>query len=112
MYKGEIPFSGKTGNQLGYPQDYTYVDGVWSDCVEWRNNFSFMASLRIIDYSRGRSSVKIILADEVGIEYEMFITDLMKLINLGIGPGGSTATIQWTFRKRGANYGITPLVDV
>jgi hypothetical protein len=55
----------------------------------------------------GRSSKVIILVDDMGKRYPMFVADLVKGIQEGtleIAAGQITAT--WTASKRGANYGI------
>lgn len=93
-----IPFD-KEGNQLSYA--YSWIDGK----VEWRNNYEFDATLTYSDYARGRSAVGILLCDEHGHQYSMFLSMLDELF-ISRGFEGRSVTGRWTFVKRGENYSI------
>jgi hypothetical protein len=95
MSNYQIPFD-KDGNQLSYP-DWRHN--------EWRDNYEFSTTLKIIDIERGRSAARFILEDEEGHTYQMFMKDMMNLLQ------GQKLEGNWTFCKRGSNYGITPALE-
>lgn len=95
----KIPFNKNTGNQLGYP-DYG---------CEQVDNYFFDATLTFIGFSRGRSSVKVIFQDIKGIEYEMFATNFSDLVK-GCLLDNGVITGEWSFCKRGQNYGIVKVI--
>jgi len=89
-----VPFSGDV--MEGYEPGWN--EGFWTPFTE------FTARMKFQHFSRGRSSVKLVLEDENGITYEMFAVDGQRFIQeatLGALEG------TWTFAKRGANYGLT-----
>lgn len=92
------------GNMLGY------VSG-WHREIEWRGNTPFEATLRIFELTRGRSSIKYHLIDDLtGQRWEMFVTDMLDLlttcaVNHGVVHG------RWHVVKRGTNYGISLIAD-
>lgn len=94
-----IPFDSK-GNMMEYAHPN------WAIPMSWKENCIFNATMKIYDYSRGRSSVKFILEDrDTRIRYQMFITDFIDVIrSKSLFDGVLNA--DWTFVKRGANYGI------
>lgn len=113
-----LPFD-ENGNMLGYSFDelteedidkcysegksvHTYKDGRVR--TEFRPFKNVLLSLRYIDYSRGRSSVKFIYEDDNKHRYEMFIRDIHELLitkkDIHFLCGHFTAV------KSGANYGI------
>lgn len=77
--------------------------------VKWKKNFIFSARLRVAGTERGRSAARFILEDDDGHRYPMFMTDMLALTERGISPGGYSEG-EWTFCKRGQNYGITPVI--
>jgi hypothetical protein len=111
QYKGKIPFRARNGDLLSYPgSDYERDEttGKYRPVdPEWRDNYQFHARLKVVDVSRGRSAARFVLEDLGGTKYEMFMIDILKLTERGIDPGGYV-TGDWTFCKRGSNYGITP----
>lgn len=74
----------------------------------------FYATMAIDGMRTGRSSKKVILIDDKGILYPMFVADLVKGIKNGslevstsTDPEvGGMLTAWWTGSKMGANYGI------
>ena len=93
MYKGKIPFDDK-GNQLHYPEFHSRLGG------EWKDNFKFNQTMKIVTIERGRSAAYFILEDEHEVRYTMFCTDIVGLLK------GISFTGEWEFVKRGRNFGI------
>lgn len=86
------------GNWLSYP--------AWNH-AGWLKVKPFHATLTVDSVRTGRSSKVVVLVDDAGKSYPMFVADLVKGIkdgSLEIVAGQITAT--WTVSKRGANYGI------
>ena len=93
-----IPFT-KTGEFVDYALD---IPGSY----EWKENYEWEDILEYTGYSRGRSSIKLILVSELnGKRYEMFISDFDDVLKKhGFSVFGEKHT--YTFCKKGANYGI------
>ena len=93
-----IPFT-KTGG---------FVEYAWGDRerYEWKENYEWEDILEYTGYSRGCSSIKLILNSELnGKRYEMFISDFDDILKKhGFSVFGEKHT--YTFCKKGANYGI------
>lgn len=73
------------------------------------DNYSFRDTLSFIGYSRGRSSAKIDwISATTGAEYGMFLTDFEELVKkVGFNAlDGRGVNAEFTFCKRGQNYGI------
>lgn len=96
----QVPFNTTWDNYKGlvsYP-DYK-VD-------EWRDNYTFVATLKLDTYERGRSAAYFVWRDvETGLRYPMFLTfteEVLKRarVTMGIISG------EFTFAKRGTNYSI------
>lgn len=63
-------------------------------------------TFRLVDYSRGRSSVKLHVESIDGAQrYEMFITDFMTVAK-DHGWPLTGVNGKWSFCKRGQNYGF------
>lgn len=97
----EVPVD-SNGNWLSYP---SYRNTVY----EYAPNFS--DTLKVIGYSRGRSSVTIDLQGSDGKKYSMFISDFMDIMTGGIAtitstPDGVYFGATWQACKKGGNYGI------
>jgi len=92
----EIPFD-RNGNPLSYDDRLKVHD--------YRANYEFVTTMRVVDMSRGRSAANFTLKDEKGIEYNMFMKDMLYLIQNCIIDKGVVSG-KWTFVKRGNNYGI------
>lgn len=100
----KIPFD-RDGNLL----DYVY------DCddkrVDWRENFSFPATLTYEGYRGGRSSMSMVMRDENGRRYPMFWNYFREFLAGNYSPYFATALTvsgNWTFCKRGKNFSIKP----
>ena len=105
--KPEVPVD-KNGNWLAYP-DYRQET--------WEPVRPFFAVMTIDGMETGRSAKRVILKDDKGKKYPMFVSDLIDGIKKGtfdvfseIGGGsdgeGGRISSWWTASKRGANYGI------
>ena len=107
--KIKIPFSTRDGNMLSYTgclpgdtYDEKYNNGRWI----WLDNYVFYDDLKFDGFHRGCSSAGATFKSlNDGKEYNVFLKDLADIINLsdlrcGIVHG------QFTFIKRGSNYGL------
>lgn len=93
-WDGKVPFN-KEGDLLHYPSTWTLH--------EWRDAALFEATLKYIDYARGRSAAYMIFANEEGKEFTVFLTDFNDLVPEMVH-GKVSGT--WKFVKRGRNFGI------
>ena len=101
----EVPVD-RDGNWISYPANYNL--GGWEVIHQ-----PFFAVMTIDGMHVGRSAKNVILKDENGKTYPMFIADLVAGIQKGTlavssNNDGEPGTISayWTGSKRGANYGI------
>lgn len=94
----QIPFD-KDGNLLHYAEKNQSYYGAH----EWKEVFEFYGTLKVTDYSRGRSAAYFHLKSQDGRRYPMFLTDFMEIIPRIVY--GSVTGI-WTFAKRGQNFGL------
>lgn len=86
-------------NMLSYPE--TYRVG-----FEWREVGSFTAIMQVSGMERGRSAARFILTDtQTGIDYPMFMTDMLDLIKRRHLMEGRVVG-NWEPKKRGSNYGV------
>ena len=100
--KPEVPVD-RNGDWMAYPG---YGQQSWEPVRP------FHARMTIDGMESGRSAKRVILKDDKGRKYPMFVADLVKGIQMGTlevhsgvdSPG--TITAWWTASKRGANYGI------
>ncbi|MDE8648127.1 hypothetical protein PXH69_24475 [Rhodococcus qingshengii] len=78
--------------------------------IEWRDNVPFEATLKVETYSRGRSSVTVILKNvDTGTEYSMFISETLNtMLNRPIVDAKVSG--MWHFIKRGQSYSIAPVI--
>lgn len=93
----QIPFD-KLGNQMSYPMG----------CYKWKKNYKFKGTLQFKHFLRGCSAANAIFENEKGKTLVMFLKDLSEAIpymNNGIIQG------EFTFVKRGQNYGITLILN-
>lgn len=97
-WNGLIPFHPTTGNLMPYR--------AYRNNYDWRDNVPFTATMTIIGYSRGRSSVKIELEESTGAIYTMFLVDLLYMLTNAVIMNGKVAGV-WAFVKRGTDYGLT-----
>lgn len=98
MYEGSIPFD-KDGNPM-------YYEPWGSDGIDWRPNQVMQLKLELDGYSRGRSSVVFCFVDQNGIQYNMFVSDMVNLLEKKTVDKGVVEGT-FVFRKQGANYGLT-----
>lgn len=100
MSKGKykIPFS-ENGSLMHF------ADQTFYKAAEWRDNYTFEATLEYVGLRRGRSAACFVVKDRNGCKYSMFMKDMEGVILKGqITEGEMFGT--WTFTKRGSNYGI------
>ena len=92
----EVPVD-KNGNWMQYPgYDATYVP------VD-----PFYSAMYVDGMYSGRSAKGVILKDETGKKYPMFIADLVKALqNPDMFMSMGTMRGYWAATKRGANYGV------
>lgn len=102
-----VPFD-ENGNQMHYP----YCGAL---PPEWRVNTEFRETLRITDFSRGRSAAYFHAEGQSGVKYTIFLTDLFAMLpKLNYGMDYALVTDEdqstidgfFTFVKRGQNYGV------
>jgi len=73
----------------------------------WKDNFTFEAVLRLDSITRGQSAARFVWADDQeGRMYEMFMKDMLELVQADAVIERGHCDTKWTFVKRGANYGI------
>jgi len=75
--------------------------------VTWKDLFEFEGRLKLEGMTRGRSAARFIWSDEKDCKYEMFMADMVKLIQSGAVIEDGCCFTKWTFTKRGANFGVT-----
>lgn len=104
-----IPFSTRDGNMLSYTgclpgdaYDEKYNNGKW----EWKENCVFADDLKFDGFYRGRSSAgATFISLNDGKEYNVFLKDLAEIIKSDDLRSGVIHG-QFTFVKRGQNYGL------
>lgn len=106
----KIPFDEK-GNQLTY-------DESWKK-ITWKDNYTFSTTLVYKNYSRGRSSVQFEWSDMKGTLYYMSASIMNAVLRGEMDVivtsgrvderGPITVTGEFTFRKQGSNYFLTPV---
>ena len=102
-WNGKVPFNISTGDLLDYYTGLGYPDDT---NVMFEDNYKFYGKLIIVDCIKGRSAIHIILIDpHTGCKYNMFLSDLMNIIKKSVIKNGEVEG-EWTFHKRGSNYGI------
>lgn len=92
-----IPFD--DNGQQHYPWEHAYG-------FHWKPNYTFTDTLYITNYTKGRSAAGFDLMGSTGIKYHMFLKDMIDLIHNNKIDNGNVRA-EWTFIKRGMNYGIT-----
>ena len=124
-YDGDIPF-GIHAHYVNYPEDKTEVvyreqqarEHSWQQGFEKHPNCSFYANLQFDSMSRGRSAANFeAILHQVdgdlfpdgfleGCHVNIFMVDMLEIIQNTCITHGFTGTHLWTFCKRGSNYGI------
>ena len=111
----QFPFREDTGELLtwvngiagGHCSFGTDARGRLCNTIIWKENFTFKASLSLVEVNRGRSAVTFIWKDIVTEKYyPMFLKDLVETLLTTHVHLGVTEEREWTFHKRGSNYGI------
>lgn len=108
----KIPFDKNTKNMMDYVGDsyenmqvekykYQYL----KDSVEWKDNYEFEKTLTFTSYGRGRSSATFQMTDENGVNYNVFMSDMFKIVTTKKINEGKVYG-KWCFRKQGQNYGL------
>jgi len=131
MYDGKIPFFDykelKIGGKLvtpAYREQLKYYSGR-PDGIMWMDNLPFYANLKFRSMSRSRSAANFdsvlydVCCDE-NDEYakflqechvNIFMTDMLDIIQNATISQGITNTYKWIFCKRGSDYGIRLMLD-
>ena len=109
-------WDGEVSSKLKVGEVETRNDSYYKTC-ERKQNYEFEADMRIVEFGRGRSSVKLILEDinepeptekyQSKFRYEVFLSDAIDTISKGMD---MIVSGKWTFVKRGSNWGIK-LID-
>lgn len=98
----KIPFDSR-GDLMSY-------DGF--GVFEWRDNYSFVDTLKLEGSGRGRSSVTFKFRSlESGVVYSMFISDATYLFQNCVVRKGVVRG-SFTFVKKGSNYGLTLIAPI
>lgn len=66
----------------------------------------FVSEMKVVDWERGRSAMTIWMEDPKGTRYPMFMKDYFALTTQREQSALATYECEWSFVKRGANYGI------
>ena len=107
----KIPFEheGHLMDYVGYTyedmQKENHVSVYLKNRVIWKDNYEFESTLTFTSYGRGRSSATFQLTDENGVNYNVFMSDMFKIVTTkNINEGKVYG--KWCFRKQGQNYGL------
>jgi hypothetical protein len=82
-----------------------------SDVAEWRDNEPFHEMLTLDGAVRGMSAARLRWYAEGGRRFEMFLTDLVDMINRTPNLYKGAISGWWMVSKRGRNYGIRLATD-
>ena len=97
----KIPLDNRTGHPMTYSSNEAYT--------EWVENWVFSDILKLKKLKRARSAAHLIFVSlQTDIEFTMFLKDFLdcnEQLNGGILRG------QFTFQKRGMNYGIRMILE-
>lgn len=92
----QIPFY--KDNQVDYYNKYSWDPPTLID------NFEFQDTLKLVGYSRGRSSTNFTMARLSGKTVSVFVSDFFSMASSENFSAGQI-TGRFTFTKRGQNYG-------
>lgn len=115
-----IPFETKTGNLLEYvnysreeiDDDTKRADieknsrTAYRDGIVFLQNYVFTDALEFTGFSFGRSACRAQMKSGKGQIYPLYISEFEKLLLAG-KMNGTKITGNWTFSKKGSNYGLT-----
>jgi hypothetical protein len=101
-YQGDVPFDAN-GNLMHFPE-------TWRSSITWKPSFVFADTLELLPGVTSGRSAKYVhwRSTTTGVTHPMFASDLVDVVRTGIAAGG-LKTGQWTFVKRGMNFGLTAL---
>lgn len=103
----KIPSNYKIPFCKDYKGNTMLMSYAFGDKIEWRDNYTFIDSMQIMDYSRGRSSVLFSFKSQSdGTIYPVFVSDMMVIIQNCIITNSVVLNQEWTFIKKGGNYGM------
>ncbi len=89
-----VPFCSLTGNLLPY--------AVWYDPIDWQPNFEFYDNVVLLGIKQGKMQCQSLDNETC---YQMFLEDFHQVLLHNIIDYG-VVLAEWTFVKRGENYGI------
>ena len=95
-YTRQAPFL--DGRMLDYAPRYY-------EKVEMRDVEPWTSTMKIVGMESGRSAKHLVVEDEDGQRYTMFVKDFIDMI------GEQPFTRRWAVSKRGQNYGIKAVPD-
>lgn len=98
---------GDGGVVVGVPRNWVSQHG--KPYAEFRPFREMKLKLTYQSFKRGRSAVTFFWMDEEGHEYPMFASELDRLLSSGVLRNVMDG--KWSAQKRGANYGITFVVE-
>lgn len=120
--KWQVPFAGNRpcfwAGSLTQPHEYEgemrcLIPGEKFEVrekVTWRDNFEFQATMTLTGMESGNWSAKhCIVQDEKGMQYIMFLVDLVAALRVfpcTPSPNGGQLAGFFTFSKRGRHYGV------
>lgn len=95
------------GSLIGYPYSDAPAEPHFDKVsnINWIDNIVFEDTLTFTGYGRGRSSAVMHFEGSNGASYNMFLSDTNVLLKTKDIIGGKVKA-QWTFCKRGSNFGI------
>jgi hypothetical protein len=100
--KALVPWSIDTG-MLNYPQWYAYR----GEPRAYAFIEPFESRMKLVHYSKGRSSMNFIMEAENGFQYPIRLEDFMMLVSSDNMVKGLSEPHKWVAIKKGANYFIT-----
>jgi hypothetical protein len=108
----KVPFD-RDGNLISFTySEYPALPAIhWENSKavrsgEWRDNYVFHDTLIVEEFRRGRSAAKFLLRSESGQKYEMFMSDMLEMVQKAELIAYGHIEGDWTFAKKGSNYGV------
>ena len=99
-----IPFNKKTGNMYGVER-----------CIkelEWRNPDTFISTLTLIEYRKGKTYNRSIWQDEQGTKYILFVSEVFNVIKEGGIIAAQSIRGEWGYTKRGTEFSLMYIGNV
>jgi hypothetical protein len=94
-----VPFNRNTGNMYGVER-----------CVEeleWKEPNTFVSTLTLIEYRKGRTYNRSIWQDEQGVKYIIFVSEVFNAIKKGATITKQRIQGEWGYTKRGTEFSLT-----